>query len=275
MYFFIFASCEPLTLYLTVKKYCHIKLLLTINFLKPFILQIGNNFLTKLGDKTEPTTKMAAASPSKCIDRYMPIEGTSKSVHLQILQGDITTGDTEAVVVFRARDGTTTGDSLRVLQAAGQQKIDDEYRSVQIQGGQDVTRGVVRTGAGNLVKPKYILHLIMDDNIAKFRDTIATAFRVADRLTLRSIAFPYLSDSNFDSFEETMIESFEQFTTVDRPICINFVQLIISQGDTFTQYAWARQEMERYSARLQANQMLRGVPGAGESFQQSSSCRIC
>ena len=220
-------------------------------------------------------TNMAAATPTKCIDTYIPIEGTSKSVHLHILQGDITTGDTQAVVIFRAKTGAAQGDSLRILQAAGQQNIDAEYWYVQAQGGRDVSRGVVRTGAGNLVKPQHILHLHVDDNIGRFRDTLATAFRVADRLTLRSIAFPFLSNSTFDSFEETMLESIVQFTTVDRPICINFVQLVIFNSQTFTMYTEMRREMELVKAALQSERFAMLGQSRSRHQVEPSSCTIC
>ena len=73
--------------------------------------------------------------PTRSIDVFIPIEeGTSKHAHLQILRGDITTENTQAVVVFRASDDTVEGDSLRVLQVAGQ-GIDDEYQRVKAQRG--------------------------------------------------------------------------------------------------------------------------------------------
>ena len=67
---------------------------------------------------------------TRCIDIDIPLEGTSKTVHLQILPGDIITTDTQAVVVFRAKDSTVKGDCVRVLQAAGQ-SIDAEYQRVK------------------------------------------------------------------------------------------------------------------------------------------------
>ena len=190
---------------------------------------------------------MAAAEPNqlhfptRSIDIFIPIEeGTSKHVHLQILQGDITTEDTQAVVVFRASDDTVEGDSLRVLQVAGQ-GIDDEYQRVKAQRGREVTKGVVRTQAGNLDKPRHILHLQVGNNCAKFCDTLATALQVADRLELKSIAFPSLHD-RYSSPEviKTLLLSFEEFTRKDHPICLHFIQVVIFKHNGFAQYAEAR-----------------------------------
>ena len=84
-------------------------------------------------------------------DEYMPIEkGTSKHVHFQILQGDITKENTQAVVVFRSQDGTAEGDSLRLLDAAGDLIKAEEYQIAKGRGGRNVAKGVVLTGAGDL-----------------------------------------------------------------------------------------------------------------------------
>ena len=64
------------------------------------------------------------------IDIAIPLEGTSENVHLQILPRDITTEATQAVVVFRAKDGMAKGASLRVLQAAGQ-SVDASFSALR------------------------------------------------------------------------------------------------------------------------------------------------
>ena len=40
---------------------------------------------------------------------------------------------------------------------------------LKAEGGRDVAKGVVKTTAGNMIKPTHILHLHLDDSIAKFR----------------------------------------------------------------------------------------------------------
>ena len=52
---------------------------------------------------------------------------------------------------------------------------------------------------------------------------------------------------------KTMLESFEQFIVVDRPICLNFIQVIIFQGESFAQYF---QGYERFAQGVNAGKMM-------------------
>ena len=184
---------------------------------------------------TSITSKSCA--PKQSFDVYLPIEeGTSKHVHLQILQGDITQENTQAVVVFSSQDGTTEGDSLRLLQAAGD-KIEAEYQAAKAQGGRNEAKGVVLTGAGDLAHPLQILHLSVDDNRVKLRETIVTALHLAEKHQLKSIAFPPLP-CQICSVElvKIMVDSFNEFTVRDRPICLHFIQVVVSTSGVYFQY---------------------------------------
>ena len=171
------------------------------------------------------------------MDAYIEIEGTSMHVHLQVLKGDIVGTvrrlKTEAVVVFRSNiDGAANGDSQRLLHVAGQSgEVDAEYQQVKSQGGRPVDRGVVHTGAGALGHPEHIfhLHLEAENNRVKFRETLMTTLRLADRTEIKSLAFPSLlySDYSAEEFAGTMAEAISDFTRNDRPVCLHFIRLVI------------------------------------------------
>ncbi|XP_072014251.1 uncharacterized protein [Amphiura filiformis] len=148
------------------------------------------------------------------------------------------------MVVFRSKEDTTEGDSLRILQAAGD-GIEAEYQHAKTQGGRNVAKGVVLTGAGNLEHPNHILHLLVNENDVRFRITLALALRIVERQYSKSIAFPHLP-SGLCSIEtvKTMLESFSDFIRADCPICLHFIQVVQISDDGFYQYADARQRVE-------------------------------
>ncbi|XP_072022574.1 uncharacterized protein [Amphiura filiformis] len=182
---------------------------------------------------------------TKSFDVFIPIEqGTSKHGHLQILQGDITKEHTHAMAVFRSDTDNAEGDSLRILQAAGD-GIEAEYQNAKTQGERNVAKGVVLTGAGDLEHPEHILHLLVNQNDVKLRIALALALRLAEKQCLRSIAFPHLPAvlCSMDTVK-TMLESFDDFTRVACPICLHFIQVVLATDDRFYQYAAVRQSVE-------------------------------
>ena len=186
-------------------------------------------------ESSSPLERACNASDAKkdskrieSIDAYMSIEkNKSKQVHIQVLEGDITTENTQAGVVFRSQDGRAKAvDSVRLLLAAGD-GIKTEYQAAKAQGGKHVRRGVVLTGAGNLAHQQHILHLHMTDSIPEFRETIFTALKLVEKKELKSISFPSLP-CEFDTEERRgiLFETFRLFTEVDRPICLHFIQQV-------------------------------------------------
>ncbi|XP_072037127.1 uncharacterized protein [Amphiura filiformis] len=193
----------------------------------------------------------SVAKRTKSFDVFIPIEqGTSKHVHLQILQGDITKENINAMAVFRSDTDIAEGDSLRILQAAGD-GIEAEYQHAKTRGGKNVKNGVVLTGARDLEHPEHILHLLVKKDDVKLRIALALALRLAEKQCSRSIAFPHLP-AVLCSKETvmTMLESFDDFTRVVCPICLHFIQVVLPNDDGFYQYAAARQnvnfDMYRY-----------------------------
>ena len=159
-------------------------------------------------------------------------------VHLQVLTGDITTEKTEAVVVFRSNvDSAANGDSQRLLRVAGR-NVDAEYQQVKSRGGISVARGVVHTGAGDLDHPEHIFHFNMEgNNRVKFRDTLMTTLRCADSMGIRSLAFPSLyHDNSAEDIAKTMVESISEFTLKYRPMCLHFIQIVITDDRALTLY---------------------------------------
>ena len=187
------------------------------------------------------------------MDGYIEIERTSTHVHLQVLKGDITNEKTEAVVVFRSNvdNAAANGDSQRLLRVAGR-KVGAEYQQVKSQGGRSVTRGVVHTGAGNLDHPEHIFHFhIEGDNRVKFRETLMTTFRLADREGIKSLAFPGLlyHDYSPEGFAKTMVEAISDFTRNDLPVCLHFIQIVITDDRVPVMPVDQATQMERLIAR--------------------------
>ena len=196
-------------------------------------------------------SKMATTKLTKRIksfDCFIPIEeGTSKRVHLQILEGDIITENIDAVVVFKhqlfgSNEGVPEGDSLRILHAAGD-GINDEYATAKAEGGRHVVKGVVLTKAGGLSNTRYIIHLMVNGNPVKLRETLDTALRLAEKLQLKSISFPPLPHQ-LQSVTNKLLEYIDEFIKRDRPICLHFIQLVVSDKSRFYQIANTRQRME-------------------------------
>ncbi|XP_072015258.1 uncharacterized protein [Amphiura filiformis] len=191
----------------------------------------------------------SVAKRTKSFDVYIPLKkGSSQHVHLQILQGDIIKENTQAMAVFRSDTDIAEGDSLRILQAAGD-GIKAEYQRAKTRGGRHVAKGVVLTGAGDLKHLQHILHLLVNQNGVKLRIALATALQMTEKQYSRSITFPHIP-AIFSSVEtvKTMLESFDDFTRVDCPMCLHFIQVVLANDDGFYQYADARQieEFEMY-----------------------------
>ena len=197
---------------------------------------------------------------TRSFDAYIPIQETSQHVHLQILQGDIEKENTDVLVIFRSDKGTVDGESLRLLQAAGD-AVEAEYQNVKALGGKYVAKGVVLTRAGNLEHPRHILHLPWNKNIAKFRASLALALRLVEKQTLQLITFPHLPDAVSSTHTmHVMMESFEEFTMRYRPICLHFIQVVSASNQRYYQYADAKQrgEFEMYKHLLLNRETVMG-----------------
>ena len=182
---------------------------------------------------------------TRSFDVFMSIqEGSSHHVHLQILQGDILKEKTDVVVVFRSDTDRAEGDSLRLLQAAGD-GVETEYQAAKAQGGRSIQNGITLTRAGNLEHSQHLLHLVVNENRARFRVTLAHALKLVENQQLRSIAVPHLPD-NIHSMEtiKTVLDLFHEFTSMNRPACLHFIQVVLTTDSLFYQHAGARQSIE-------------------------------
>ena len=212
------------------------------------------------------------------MNSYIPIPKTSHTVHIQIDKGNITNEKTQAVVIFRDQnDGTATGDSERVLYAAGKDGIDAEYREVKSHGGRTVSKGVVMTSAGHLRYPRYLFHIhVKQDTPWRLTDTVITSLCLADSMGLNSIAFPRLPDGlQTEPMIERLLESFVEFIEQKRPICLHFIQVVMTIDDkpTLSQYLderfAAQDDINRYKVHARN---VRSVV-VGESRMLSSGGR--
>ena len=183
----------------------------------------------------------------KSFDCFIPIEeAASKHVHLQILEGDITTQNIDAVVVFRHQSGSNEAiseeDSLKILNAAGD-GINDEYATAKADGERHVAKGVVLTQAGDLPHARFIMHLTVNSNPVKLRETLNTTLKLAEKMNLRSISFPPLP-YQLQSLTNKLFESIDDFIQCDRPICLHFIQLVVRDNGGVCQCANTKQRIE-------------------------------
>ena len=115
-----------------------------------------------------------------------------KNTELKIVQGDITELETEAIVNAANNELWMGGGVAGALKKKGGQGIEDEA----VKKGPIEIGGAVATSAGSL-KAKYVIHAAtmgMDFNTdeVKVRSSCASALKEAERLKVKSIAFPAL-----------------------------------------------------------------------------------
>ena len=145
--------------------------------------------------------------------------------------------------------------------------INDEYNTIKAEGGRSVAKGVVLTNAGDLSRARYIMHLMVNGNPVKLRETLDTALRLAEKRHLKSISFPPLPHQ-LHSLSNKLFECIDDFIKRDQPICLHFIQLVVRDSARFCQYANTRQRItfEKYREILVTTHPLFMKMGAGLHF---------
>ena len=116
---------------------------------------------------------------------------------LELLDGDITEQDTDAIVNAANAQLVLGGGVAGAIRKKGGPRIQAECDKI---GGTFVGGAVITTG-GNL-KAKYVIHAVgprmgEGDEDRKLRDATLNSLKVADRNHLKSIAFPAVSAGIF------------------------------------------------------------------------------
>jgi len=116
---------------------------------------------------------------------------------LELLDGDITEQDTDAIVNAANAQLVLGGGVAGAIRKKGGPNIQAECDKI---GGTFVGGAVITTG-GNL-KAKYVIHAVgprmgEGDEDRKLRDATLNSLKVADRHHLKSIAFPAVSAGIF------------------------------------------------------------------------------
>ena len=116
---------------------------------------------------------------------------------LELLDGDITEQDTDAIVNAANAQLVLGGGVAGAIRKKGGPNIQAECDKI---GGTFVGGAVITTG-GNL-KAKYVIHAVgprmgEGDEDRKLRDATLNSLKVADRNHLKSIAFPAVSAGIF------------------------------------------------------------------------------
>lgn len=120
-----------------------------------------------------------------------------KGAAIEILQGDITEMDTEAIV-NAANDKLILGAGVAgAIKAKGGPTIQEECNRI----GGTYVGGAVVTGGGNL-KAAYVIHAVgprmgEGDEDRKLTDAVSNSLRRADEKQMESLAFPAISTGIF------------------------------------------------------------------------------
>jgi len=116
---------------------------------------------------------------------------------LELMQGDITDLDTDAIVNAANTSLTLGGGVAGAIRRNGGPKIQEECNRI---GGTYVGGAVITTG-GNL-KAKYVIHAVgprhgEEHEDAKLKDASLNSLILADKNNLKTIAFPAISTGIF------------------------------------------------------------------------------
>ncbi len=130
---------------------------------------------------------------------------------IEIIQGDITEMDTEAVVNAANAELALGAGVAGAIRRKGGPTIQEECNRI----GGTYVGGAVVTGGGDL-KAKYVIHAVgprmgEGDEDRKLGDAVLNSLRRADENNMKSIAFPAVSTGVFgfpvDRAAEIMLES--------------------------------------------------------------------
>lgn len=120
-----------------------------------------------------------------------------KNTDLELMQGDITELDTDAIVNAANERLILGGGVAGAIKKKGGPSIQEECNRI---GGTHVG-GAVITGAGNL-KAKHVIHAVgprmgEGDEDRKLRSATLNSLKLADQHGLKSVAFPAISTGIF------------------------------------------------------------------------------
>lgn len=127
----------------------------------------------------------------------MAIKKTINGKILELIEGDITTMDTDAIVNAANAQLVMGGGVAGAISRAGGRSVQDECNKI---GGTFVGGAVITTG-GNL-KAGHVIHAVgprmgEGDEDNKLRNATLNSLKIADENTLKSIAFPAISAGIF------------------------------------------------------------------------------
>ena len=188
----------------------------------------SNSSFTPSDVEGEMISSSKVSVPTRTIDLFRRISSGGKQIHIQILAGKLPTKecqDTQAVVLYRYKKRKDdSADTKKVLQDAGS-SVEVEYQAAKTEEGKYVSKGVILTSAGR--NPGYLLHLTVHHRPVMFKETLITALRVAEKHEIKSVAFPPYMLTLFGINQ--FIELIEEFAKLYRPVCVDFVQLFLTE----------------------------------------------
>jgi O-acetyl-ADP-ribose deacetylase (regulator of RNase III) len=116
---------------------------------------------------------------------------------LELVRGDITEQDTEAIVNAANRQLILGGGVAGAIRTKGGPQIQKECKQI----GETFVGGAVKTTGGNL-KAKYVIHAVgprmgEGDEDDKLRNATLNSLKITERDEIKSIAFPAVSAGIF------------------------------------------------------------------------------
>lgn len=145
----------------------------------------------EMAEKTAEKTATATAAPTSRISL------TLEETQLEIVDGDITAVEVDAIVNAANEDLALGGGVAGAIRRAGGPSIQEECDRI----GHTPVGTAVMTGAGNL-PAKQVIHAVgprmgEGDEDRKLSSAVRSALALADRYGLRSIALPAISTGTF------------------------------------------------------------------------------
>jgi len=164
---------------------------------------------------------------------------------LELMQGDITDLDTDAIVNAANTALQLGGGVAGAIRRKGGPKIQEECNKI---GGTHVGGAVITTG-GNL-KAKYVIHAVgprlgEEHEDEKLKDATLNSLKLADKNNLKSIAFPAISTGIF-GFPKDRCATIMLSTTIaylEGPTKLEKVVYCLYDQDTFEIFKRALQSL--------------------------------
>ncbi len=153
-----------------------------------------------------------------------------KSMRLELVKGNILSLENTHAIVNFVYENDIYG-RLGIMDQAGD-AVKQEFETLLNHNEEHFAKfGTLMTRAGGLPY-RYIIHIKVFSNSAKFKNAVILALRYAEKRDCRSIAFPALEDK---SYINSYLEVFYDFEKMAHPRSLHMID-IVTNDDSIYEY---------------------------------------